>query len=133
MYGGQEKSAHDTHPVSSGGLSPIAVSGQGVPGDPYGIRDADYHVFIAWRSAHGARDEARFYGQTYPICAARRSAASPTSYGTRAAVGLALPPPWTFRFIERPVLQQPKTVRAHLPRGAPGPCRHRADALYVLK
>jgi hypothetical protein len=118
------------------------------PDEPWPRREADYHVFIAWRNALGARDQARFYDQTYPDprCApvgrAREREQLVVAYQdafTRAyafakaspdalhvadfirregrAVGLALPPPWTFRFIERPVSQQPETVRAHLPRG----------------
>ena len=36
------------------------------PDDSSRMRDADYLVFGAWRSALGARDQARVYAETYP-------------------------------------------------------------------
>lgn len=118
------------------------------PDDASRARDADYLVFNAWRSALGARDQGRFYGETYPDsrCApvgrARereqlavaydaafrrvyaRVKASPDALHVADLVrregrriGLVLPPPWTVNNVDRPISQDPMTVRAHLPRG----------------
>jgi hypothetical protein len=118
------------------------------PDDASRARDADYLVFGAWRSALGARDQARFYGETYPDphCAAvgraREREQLVVAYdgafrrvyaGVKASpdalhvadlirregrkIGLILPPPWTVNNVDRPISQDPMTVRAHLPRG----------------
>ena len=118
------------------------------PDDASRARDADYLVFGAWRSALGARDQARFYGETYPDprCApvgrAREREQLVVAYdgafrrvyaGVKASpdalhvadlirregrkIGLTLPPPWTVNNVDRPISQDPMTVRAHLPRG----------------
>jgi hypothetical protein len=118
------------------------------PDDASRTRDADYYVFAAWRSALGARDEARFYGETYPdprcapIGRARERDQLIVAYGRAfrrvyarvkaspdalhvadlirregRSIGLVLPPPWTVDNVQRPVSQDPVTLRAHLPRG----------------
>jgi len=118
------------------------------PDDASRARDADSLVFNAWRSALGARDQARFYDETYPDprCApvgrAREREQLVVAYdgafrrvyaNVKASsdalhvadlirrqgrvIGLTLPPPWTVNNVDRPISQDPFTLRAHLPRG----------------